>query len=101
MSTADSARPGPAASGAGTNWERVEQLFHDAMELPAEQRDDGDQGGRDEQRGRPQPEDPEDPGSGHAFAAALCFFTAFFTMKRSICSRASSSRICFGGDFMR
>jgi hypothetical protein len=27
--------------------------------------------------------------------------TAFFTMKRSICSCASSSRICFGGDFMR
>ena len=36
-----------------------------------------------------------------AFAAAFAFLTAFFTMNRSLCSCASSSRICFGGDFMR
>ena len=39
--------------------------------------------------------------SVYAFAAVFCFVSAFLTMKRSICSCASSSRICFGGDFMR
>ena len=45
--------------------------------------------------------DTADAETGHAFVATSFFATAFFTMKRSMSSRASSSRICFGGDFMR
>ena len=37
MSTPDSARH-PAVPGAGTDWRRVEQLFHDARERPPDQR---------------------------------------------------------------
>jgi TolB-like protein/cytochrome c-type biogenesis protein CcmH/NrfG len=37
VSTSDSARD-PAAAGAGTDWRRVEQLFHEALERPPDQR---------------------------------------------------------------
>ena len=69
---------------------------------PRSTRDEGDERGDDEDRRRADPEDPAEPDPRHAFAAAFVLLaTAFFTMKRSMCSRASSSRICFGGDFMR
>ena len=38
MSTPDSARHPAASPGAGTDWRRVEQLFHDARERPPDQR---------------------------------------------------------------
>ncbi len=82
--------------------EREEDARVGVGQLAAEQRDDGHQGGGDEKRRRPQPERPGEPAAGHALAAAFVFFgTALRTMKRSMSSRASSSRICFGGDFMR
>ena len=82
--------------------ERSEDLGVGVTEVVAKDCSDGDQRGGDEYRRRADPEDPAEPELGHAFAAAfLGFATAFFTMKRSICSRASSSRICSGGDFMR
>jgi hypothetical protein len=40
-------------------------------------------------------------GGAQALAAVVFFVSAFLTMNRSMSSRASSSRICFGGDFMR
>jgi serine/threonine-protein kinase len=38
VSTADPEQGPTTPPGAGTNWSRVEQLFHDARELPADQR---------------------------------------------------------------
>ncbi len=63
-----------------------------------------DERGDDEDRRRADSEDPPQAEPRHAFAsafAALLVVFAFLTMKRSTCSRASSSRICDGGDFMR
>ena len=52
---------------------------------------------------RPEPEESTEAVTAQPVRGRLPFFArrAFLTMKRSICSCASSSRICFGGDFMR
>ena len=81
---------------------RQEDLAVGLGEVAPQERGDADQGGEHDGARRPDPEESRIADSGdHALAAAFCFFTAFFTMKRSICSCASSSRICFGGDFIR
>src|SRR5205823_14320587 len=41
------------------------------------------------------------PVSRYALAGAFVFLRWLSLMKRSVSSRASSSRICFGGDFIR
>ena len=71
-----------------------EVALHDSRE--------SDEGSDDENRRRPSPEDPAQPESAHDFAAAfLSCLRVFCAMNCSTNSRDSSSRICFGGDFIR
>src|SRR5205807_7909071 len=69
-------------------------------EASTHDRDDRDERGDREENRRPQ---PEEAANAH-FAAALLFaaaLRAFLRMNSSVNSYASSSTICFGGDFMR
>ena len=84
--------------------ERAQDLRVGVREAPLQDGDEGDQGGGDEDRRRPEPEDAREAPAGHALAAAFAFFSgfsAFFAMKRSVFSCASLSTICTGGDFIR
>ena len=84
--------------------QRPQDLPVGLREAPLQDGDEGDQGGGDEDRRRPEPEDAREAPAGHALAAAFAFFSAlsaFFVMKRSVFSCASLSTICTGGDFIR
>ena len=84
--------------------ERAEDSAVGLREASPQNRDEGDQGGGDEDRRRPEPEDARDAPARHAAVAAFDLFSAlkaFFVMNRSVCSCASSSTICTGGDFIR
>ena len=83
--------------------ERAEDLDVGVGEVSTQDRPEGDQGGDDEDRRRPEPRNARSRPPRHAFAAAFAFgdVSAFALMKRSVLSRASLSTICTGGDFMR
>jgi len=83
--------------------EREQDLPVRVVEVAGDERGESDQGGGHEERRRPDPEEPAQPGSAHqlVFVPAFAGLRAFCLMKRSIASCASSSWICFGGDFIR
>jgi len=81
---------------------RPRELVRGLTAAPEDGREHDKSGCGDDRR-RSHPEGPPEAESRHAFAGAffVVFTTAFVLMKRSMRSCASSSRICFGGDFMR
>ena len=98
----DEHEPGDESrAGEENGGQRSEDAAVRVGEVAAEHGDESDERGGDEDRRRADPEDPAEPDPRHAFAAAFFVATAFLTMNRSMSSRASSSRICLGGDFMR
>jgi hypothetical protein len=105
VASLEDAEPGEErAAGVEDGGQSAEDPSVRVREVSAQDRPEGDQGGGDEDRRRPEPRDAWSRSARHAFAAAFAFFSdlsAFALMKRSVLACASLSTIWTGGDFMR